>query len=250
MVNEIIGINLGCGLKWKLGNWGGADEEITGERLDSKTIFPYKENSLKFAYSSHFFEHVDNIVALNLFNETYRVLQPGGTFRVTVPSISALANKFKSNDVDFFEKTLKFEGRPEWQSNGVEPNICSYFLHFISNFDKVCNGKLVYRGGPNLPSEEVMERVLTDNFEKFFTWVQSHVPKSTAECQVFPQHINYWTEEKFRDFGKNQNWSRIIRQKHNVSSEDYFFNNRHLFDSFNENSEARKHWTIYMEFIK
>ena len=169
MVDDpIIGINLGSGKNWQLRDWGAADYLISGDKLDENTTFPYADNTLKYAYSSHFFEHIDDNTAKNLFSETYRVLEPGGVFRITVPSMTTLAKKFVANDKVFFENILGFRGRPEWKQNGVTPNVCSYFLHFISNYDELVDGKILYRGGPKINHDEVKSRLLADDYESFF----------------------------------------------------------------------------------
>ncbi len=48
---------------------------------------PLHDGSVDFIYSSHFLEHLSRKDAENLLRESYRVLKPGATVRVTVPDL-------------------------------------------------------------------------------------------------------------------------------------------------------------------
>ena len=74
-------------------------------------------------------EHVDIDCAKWVFQETYRILKPGGIFWIVVPDAELLLQKYKDNDVDFFN-SMGFMGRPEWENFGVETNLENRLLHF------------------------------------------------------------------------------------------------------------------------
>ena len=50
----------------------------------------YIINSIKYIYSSHFFEHISDDCATNLFKEVKRVLRADGLLRIVVPNFELL----------------------------------------------------------------------------------------------------------------------------------------------------------------
>lgn len=48
---------------------------------------PFADGSADFVYSSHFLEHLYRADAQRLLQESFRVLKPGGTIRVSVPDL-------------------------------------------------------------------------------------------------------------------------------------------------------------------
>jgi len=56
---------------------------------------PFRNNSIPNVFSSHFFEHLTYESARFLFSESYRVLTPGGTIRILVPSLEVQLEKMK-----------------------------------------------------------------------------------------------------------------------------------------------------------
>lgn len=48
---------------------------------------PFDDNTVDFVYSSHFLEHLYRADAQRILQESFRVLKPGGTIRVSVPDL-------------------------------------------------------------------------------------------------------------------------------------------------------------------
>ena len=65
-------------------------------------IFPDESASLVF--SSHMIEHISNESASFLFSEVYRILKPGGVFRVVCPDMDKIIQAYRENDLYFFLK--------------------------------------------------------------------------------------------------------------------------------------------------
>ncbi len=57
---------------------------------DCTTRFPFSDNSVPAIFSEHFLENLDEADGLALLRETFRVLLPGGTLRVTVPTMDGI----------------------------------------------------------------------------------------------------------------------------------------------------------------
>ena len=62
------GINLGSGKKWSHPEWRGLDE-LDGNHLNESTRLPFEDEKVRYVFSSHFFEHINNDVAKNLKND-------------------------------------------------------------------------------------------------------------------------------------------------------------------------------------
>ena len=69
--------------------WIGIDK-LDGNFLNEKSKLPFRENSIKYIYSSHFFEHISDDCAINLFKEVKRVLRADGLLRIVVPNFELL----------------------------------------------------------------------------------------------------------------------------------------------------------------
>jgi predicted SAM-dependent methyltransferase len=48
---------------------------------------PFMDQSIEYAYSSHFLEHLTRTDAVALLQEVYRVLKPGGMLRIAIPDL-------------------------------------------------------------------------------------------------------------------------------------------------------------------
>ncbi len=79
-------LNLGCGPNPKRG-WVNIDLTDTADlRLDLREPLPFRDGSVSFIYTEHFFEHLEfPTEAEALLRDAMRVLAPGGTLSVGVP---------------------------------------------------------------------------------------------------------------------------------------------------------------------
>lgn len=91
-------LNFGCGKKYNP-EWTNLDfstdspEVIASNLMDS---LPFEDESFVACYSSHVIEHFHEGDALNIFREVYRVLSPGGIFRVVVPDFEDCIREYLS----------------------------------------------------------------------------------------------------------------------------------------------------------
>ncbi|MBD2087803.1 MULTISPECIES: methyltransferase domain-containing protein [unclassified Coleofasciculus] len=91
--------------------------------LDLTKKFPWSDNSVDAAYTSHVLEHLYLEGALNCISEVYRVLKPGGIFRVAVPDLDQLIKSYNPSCpevflTEFLEATQTLEkNRHHWHYN-------------------------------------------------------------------------------------------------------------------------------------
>lgn len=100
-VTERLKLNLGCGSN-KLEGWENYDADV-----DITKSLPWPADSAQFILIEHCVEHVSYHEAVGFFEEAMRVLVPGGTLRVTVPSLEQVA---KNGTQEYYQFVSKWGG--------------------------------------------------------------------------------------------------------------------------------------------
>jgi predicted SAM-dependent methyltransferase len=82
-------LHLGCGHKYIRGmiNADGNRFQKIDLWIDLRNRLPFPDGSCRFVYSSHTLEHLFPDDAIHLLREIRRVLRPGATARIAVPSV-------------------------------------------------------------------------------------------------------------------------------------------------------------------
>jgi SAM-dependent methyltransferase len=70
--------------------------------LDVSRRFPWPDATAEAAYCSHLLEHLYREDARNCMAEVFRVLQPGGIFRIAVPDLDALVRAYDPSKPEAF----------------------------------------------------------------------------------------------------------------------------------------------------
>lgn len=227
-MSDVIGINLGAG-RWSRPGWAGYDSlHIPGSgRLDASTRFPVPDASLSFVFSSHFFEHIDDNVAQNLFNESFRVLRPGGALRVSVPDFEATLDHYRAGDDAFFDSpdawdmTLRYEN---WAACGVHPNLENKLLYAFTAYENMPDRGLFpawryipgyYCGPPKVDAAEVREAATLYPALVFSAWAAARLPPPAQINET--GHINAYTLDKFRVMLFRAGFREVERSEHQRS---------------------------------
>ena len=241
---KIKGLNIGSGEAWTHWFWQGIDQ-MDGSYLDKNSVLPYGSNTIDTVYSSHFFEHVDDVTASNIFGEVYRVLKPGGIFRILLPDFEQIKNCLVNNDKLLFEK-IGFVGRPEWQDFNIDHTLENYVLHWFANYQNCPYNdskhfqkhKEFFRGPPLVEKSLVQKKAATLSTLDFGKWAVKQVPKIHFSNGG---HINTWNHEKLAVMlKKNGFFSKTSSFKQSTSR------TMNLFDSITD----RRLITIYHEAYK
>jgi len=109
-----INLVFGCGNTAYRG-WFGVDcffSDCVEYVLDLRRKLPYKSNSVDLCYSEHFIEHLWPNELVNHLNEVFRILKPGGRYRVVVPSALRFVDRYVAGDEAFFALAFPWAQRP------------------------------------------------------------------------------------------------------------------------------------------
>ncbi len=71
--------------------------------MDATGSFPIPDNSLRYVYSEHVFEHLDPAGQVKYLRESFRTLAPGGKIRVATPNLERILSLFKDSDEPFIK---------------------------------------------------------------------------------------------------------------------------------------------------
>ena len=87
---EILKLDIGCGDNKMDDHWGMDYKKFPGVDIvhDARVFpWPFPDETFTLLSSSHFLEHIprDDGVFIEVMNECWRILKPGGHFRIAVP---------------------------------------------------------------------------------------------------------------------------------------------------------------------
>lgn len=109
-------VHLGCGDDIRVG-WVNIDlvpilprridpsahANATFINYDLRLGLPLEDGSCDFVYSSHFFEHLEYEHGLKLMRDCYRMLRPGGVFRIVLPNLRGFFEAYLRGEKEYFD---------------------------------------------------------------------------------------------------------------------------------------------------
>lgn len=246
-----VGLNIGGGHWNKLG-WinldslhaASAEKKI---KLDENTRLNFADQKFKYVFSSHFFEHVNDLTVANLFKESYRILKPGGYFRIIVPDFELAFKKYHERDQRFFDDIWDMKVRYEnWQQHKVELTLENKLSYIFCAYENIDSQGLFpawrtlphyYSGPVQVKQSELKEKINQLNIHDFSDWLLTKVPSDANELG----HINAFDFNKFKNMLTQAGFSEVYLSGYQQSKAAEFlkegFDNRPEFSLF---VEARK----------
>lgn len=103
-VQKGLKLHIGCGYNAKPG-WINIDlfNPEADYRYDIRYGLPFREESCFYVYSEHLFEHFEYLDGLLFLQESFRVLQSGGTFRVVIPDFASAFRAYLEKEKEYFD---------------------------------------------------------------------------------------------------------------------------------------------------
>lgn len=92
-------INLGCGENTMQG-WINIDYQWNPKLeicWDITRVLPIPSNAFSGVFSEHCLEHFSRDQALQILNETFRILSPGGVVRIAVPDVETYIDAYNAD---------------------------------------------------------------------------------------------------------------------------------------------------------
>ncbi len=71
--------------------------------MDATAEFPFPEKQMDFIYCEDFLEHFDQLEGLGICTECYRILKPGGVWRVSTPGFDTILRRMQPRSKDSIE---------------------------------------------------------------------------------------------------------------------------------------------------
>ena len=170
-------LQIGCGpypLKGWLNTGISLKECWYGVYLDAGQPFPFREETFDYVYSEHLFEHLTYKQAQNMLKESYRVLKPGGFFRIATPDLQFLLGLYQEPDKPLHKKYIEFAA----QQGGIPSDP----VFVINRFHTSWGHQIIY-------DKETLVKLLKD--VGFKNVVSCEVGKSDHEALVSVEgHFN------------------------------------------------------------
>ncbi len=110
-----IKLNLGCGIKSKVGFVNIDLCKSADLRLDLRKNLPFKDNSINYIYSEHFLEHISytDATVINCLKDYYRILQNGAKMKHVIPDMEKVFNAYSNKNINHFSKIIIEEKIPQ-----------------------------------------------------------------------------------------------------------------------------------------
>lgn len=222
-------INIGAG-KFRKDGWTNIDHASSHyfkNKIDididllGEYYFPIQNGSVIAAYSSHVIEHLTESSVQKMMAETYRVLSPGGFFRITCPDARAALDALVCDNDEFFniyDSSPCFNsgipgGRYHLAAPLSEASIYQKFLYSLApqrciHVDVPCE-KITDRELQNLIKNTTPDMVLD--------YIISEINEDVRKNNPW-MHISWWSIQKLKSFMKDAGFKKIYQSQPGLSS--------------------------------
>ena len=182
---------------------------INCDLMDLKPL-PIDSGKAELIYSSHTIEHVSDDAVRNMFNESFRILKPGGGIRITTPDAWLEFQAYKNNDTKQWYWIDNYSKKGTWEKLYKSPlnkaSIHQIFLHhFASELTEISVSSTSLKKYSDDEIIDIFSRNSNVETLDFFT----------KQCKFNSNHpgnhINWWTHEKVISFLENSGFKQCYR---------------------------------------
>ncbi|MDD5638827.1 MAG: methyltransferase domain-containing protein [Candidatus Pacebacteria bacterium] len=100
-------LHFGCGTDYKKGFINLDMNKTADFYFDARNKLPFRNETVKYIYSSHFIEHLKNDELSRHFKESFRVLKSGGIYRICTPDFKSSIRAYIQKDNQWIEMVKK-----------------------------------------------------------------------------------------------------------------------------------------------
>jgi hypothetical protein len=144
---------------------------------DLRQKWPWEDNSVEEAHSSHFLEHLTGWERVHFANELYRVLIPGGKCMIIVPHWGS----------------MRAYGDP----SHLWPPVSEFWFYYLSREWRLGNPE---KGiGANAPHDDVTYNPQGFSCDFEAQWGYTMHPELTLKSQETQQYAMQWYKESIQD---------------------------------------------------
>jgi predicted SAM-dependent methyltransferase len=186
--------------------------------LTSRQPFPFGNDSVKVAYTSHVIEHIHNEDVEYLFREVYRCLQPGGYFRITCPDIDLEYEAYCRGDSAFW----KWPNAYGIFNTSIEQKFLDHFATALTESHPYENGKKY----SDQEVRDILNRMPKEEaLDHFINQFSSEIQKDYAG-----DHINWFNCDKISTMLRKANFTHLYESRYG-QSHCAILRDKHYFDS-------------------
>jgi SAM-dependent methyltransferase len=146
--------------------------------LLEQRAWPIADASVDLVYCSHCLEHLTDACASLVFSEVFRVLKPGGIFRLTAPDIDLAYRAYAADDHAFFAALRRDE-------RSVEATLLAYFSPYLE--------------------AEIDTRRVREDFRRLdkLAFLDTYTLEAPRDDHDYSRHLTWFDRDKIRRLAKH-----------------------------------------------
>jgi SAM-dependent methyltransferase len=213
--------------------------------LFSQKMLPISNNSSNIVYSSHTIEHIDDESAQFLFNDTNRILKPGGIFRLSTPDIDLCYRSLLNNDRDFWMPMINaYSNNINMKKFNIITPLSSVSLAQIFLFSFASQLSLITPkvNGNKISDNQLYDIFSNNSYEDSLDYIIG-LCDLDIQKQFTVNHINWWNKKKLFKMLNTAGFEKVYLSGYG-QSQSPVLRNLNYFDY------TTPYLSIYIEAIK
>jgi SAM-dependent methyltransferase len=206
--------------------------------LTSESLYPFEDAQFDGILCTQVVEHLPYSAVKHMFSEAYRLLKPGGCFRVSCPNSRLYYEALIAGDHLFFATMIEYYARRErWRKNfRINPQAADIEQLFLNALFAPLSE---LQSSQHLSSFEVRELAM-EGYQRMMETLEA---KCSYDHNSPHFHISFWDKQRFQNLTNNSSFN-----KHDASA----FNQSRLplFRYVESRRIAYTHHNVYYECFK